>query len=79
MPKGEVLLLGLVEAARRLGVCPGTVKNWANDGEIPVLRDSARRRLFFPHDVEALAERRKARTKKTIRRLLIQPRKPTVR
>jgi DNA-binding transcriptional MerR regulator len=56
---GDVTLLGLVEAARRLGLCPGTVKRYADEDLIPVLRDSARRRLFFPADVEAFAQRRK--------------------
>jgi len=61
---GDVSLLGLVEAARRLGLCPATVKSYADDGAIPMLRDSARRRLFLPQDVEAFAQRRKAEKSK---------------
>ena len=54
----KALLIGCVEASRRLGVCVATVKAWADAGEIPLLRDSARRRLFFASDVDALAKRR---------------------
>lgn len=60
MPAEEPMLLGLVEAARRLGLCAATVKALADCGEIPCVRDSARRRLFFAADVTALAARRKA-------------------
>jgi predicted site-specific integrase-resolvase len=62
---GEVALLGLVEAGRRLGLCAATVKAYADDGTIPMLRDSARRRLFFPADIEAFAQRRKVGNAKT--------------
>ncbi len=44
----DVMLLGLEEAGRRLGLTPATVRYLADAGEIPVIRDSARRRLFFP-------------------------------
>ena len=61
MPKQEeVVLLGLVEASRRLGVCVATLKALADAGEIPCARDSARRRLFFVDDVAAFAKQRKA-------------------
>ena len=59
MAKDVIQLLGCVEAARRLGVCVATVKALADAGEIPVLRDSARRRLFFASDVEAFAKQRR--------------------
>lgn len=58
--KEEITLLGLVEAARRVGVTPGTLKGYADDGKLPTVRDSARRRLFFPSDIEAFARRRRA-------------------
>ena len=61
---GDATLLGLVEAARRLGLCPATVRAYADEGEIPMLRDSARRRLFFSSDIEAFAQRRKAEKSK---------------
>jgi predicted site-specific integrase-resolvase len=59
----EVSVLGLVEASRRLGVCAATLKGYADSGLIPVLRDSARRRLFLSCDIEKFAERRKAEKK----------------
>jgi len=57
---GDVQLLGIVEVSRRLGVCTVTVKEYADEGLIPVVRDNVRRRLFFPADVAAFAQRRKA-------------------
>lgn len=61
MPKQEeVVLLGLVEASRRLRVCVATLKALADAGQIPCARDSARRRLFFAADVAAFAKQRKA-------------------
>lgn len=56
----EVTVLGLVEASRRLGVCPQTLKSYADARLIPVLRDSARRRLFLSCDISAFAAHRKA-------------------
>jgi DNA-binding transcriptional MerR regulator len=55
----EVILLGVWEVARRLDLCPATIKAYADAGLIPHFRDSARRRLFLSCDVEAFAERRK--------------------
>ena len=57
-------LLGLVAAAHRLGLCVATVKAYADEGLIPVLRDSAGRRLFFASDVSELGKRRKAAKEK---------------
>lgn len=60
----ETTLLGLVEVGRRLGLTVETVRYLADMGEIgPVLRDSARRRLFLSCDVEAFAAKRKAAKK----------------
>ena len=60
----EITLVGLVAAARRLDLTVDTVRYLADTGEIgTVLRDTARRRLFFPADIEALARRRKAEKK----------------
>jgi predicted site-specific integrase-resolvase len=73
------MLLGVWEVARRLGVCPNTVKSYSDTGQLPCCRDSARRRLFFSSDVEAFAERRKASEQAGVRKLLIQPRKPAGR
>jgi excisionase family DNA binding protein len=56
----EIRLLGLMEAARRLGLTVDTVRYLADMGAMPVIRDSARRRLFFAADIKALAKRRKA-------------------
>jgi len=55
-----MILLGLVETARRLRLAIGTVRSYADSGKLPSMRDSARRRLFFSSDIEAFAQRRKA-------------------
>ena len=56
----EITLLGLVEAARRLSLTVDTVRYLADTGEIPCMRDSARRRLFFPADISRYHQRRSA-------------------
>ena len=56
----DITLLGLVEAARRLGLSVETVRYLADTQEIPCVRDSARRRLFFPADISGYHQRRSA-------------------
>jgi excisionase family DNA binding protein len=61
------MLLGLGEAARRLGVYPDTLRRWTNNGKVPCVRDSAGRRLISDEDIDKLARERKERTKKGAR------------
>ncbi|RME06439.1 MAG: helix-turn-helix domain-containing protein, partial [Anaerolineae bacterium] len=44
--------LSLSEAAKILGVHPGTVRNWADQGKIPVHRTPGGHRRFLRQEVE---------------------------
>jgi len=56
-PADDLLLPS--EAARILGVSRGTIRNYADYGDIPVTRTVSGRRLFRRSDVEQLAGKRK--------------------
>lgn len=53
----ERSIVGISEAARRLGVHPNTLRKWADDGTIPSLRMPSGHRRF---DVEELARFKEA-------------------
>src|SRR5690348_1661663 len=55
----KAMVLGLEAAAKRLKVSSGYLRGLADKGLLPVLRDSARRRLFFPSDIERFKQQRK--------------------
>jgi excisionase family DNA binding protein len=57
----EVYLLDRREAARRLGVSPGTIDNLRARGELPSVKIGARR-LFHTSDLIAFIGARKAAT-----------------
>ncbi|HEX3542717.1 MAG TPA: helix-turn-helix domain-containing protein [Acidimicrobiales bacterium] len=44
------------EAARRLGVPPRTIQQWARDGKIPCIRTFGGHRRFAAKDLDALTE-----------------------
>jgi predicted site-specific integrase-resolvase len=54
------ILLGSGEAARRIGISVVYLSRLAQDGRINFLQ-SPNGRLYWPHDVQALAERRQAK------------------
>lgn len=57
----EKELLGLLEAALKLGVHTSTVYRWAKSGELPGFQVSAAKLWRFKaEDVEALRKRREA-------------------
>ena len=41
-------------AARRLGVHPGTLRRWENEGRIACIRSGSGQRKFFIKDLDAL-------------------------
>lgn len=47
-------LLTISEAAKRLGVSPGTVRIYADKGTIPVIKLPSGHRRFRPEDVQRL-------------------------
>lgn len=49
-------LIDAREAARRLGVSPSTVRRWAYEGSIPVVRLPSGRMRFRLADIQALLE-----------------------
>lgn len=53
--------LGVSGTARRLEISEPQVRKLADLGILPVIRDSAGRRLFDPKDVERLAKERRGR------------------
>ncbi len=53
------LLLGRLEAARVLGVSPGTIDNLRRNGELPSVKIGTRR-LFDMTDLRRFIEQRKA-------------------
>jgi excisionase family DNA binding protein len=44
------------EAARRLGVPPRTIQQWAKDGKIPCVRTFGGHRRFAARDLDSLGE-----------------------
>jgi excisionase family DNA binding protein len=44
------------EAARRLGVPPRTIQEWARHGKLPCVRTLGGHRRFSAHDIDALEE-----------------------
>lgn len=44
-------LLGISEAARRIGVTTATLTRWDSAGKLRAFRDSARRRLYMAEDI----------------------------
>ena len=50
--------LGLVEAARRLGLSVNHLRYLTNIGALACFRDSASRRCFLPIDIEKFREKR---------------------
>ena len=64
----EVMVLGLEEAAKRLDISSGYLRALADKGLLPVLRDSAKRRLFFPSDIECLRQKRESEARKKVLR-----------
>jgi excisionase family DNA binding protein len=51
--------LSLKQAAKRLGVHPGTLRRWADDGEIPVMLTPGGHRRFAEADIQNFAEQRR--------------------
>ena len=49
------------EAARRLGVPPRTIQEWARDGRLPCIRTLGGHRRFSLRDIDALADQVKKR------------------
>jgi excisionase family DNA binding protein len=47
-------LLTTSEAARRLGLAPGTILRWTKEGKIPSLLTPGKHRRFKSSDVDAL-------------------------
>ena len=56
--QSEITLLGLVAAARELGMSSGHLRTLADQGQLPMLRDAARRRMFLSSDVSAFKQKR---------------------
>lgn len=56
--------LGVKHAAAQLDLSEASVKRLANLGEIPCLRDSSRRRLFDPDEIERVRIARAERNAK---------------
>ncbi len=54
----EIVLLGLVAAARQLDLSVNRLRYLADISELPSLKDSAGRRLFLPSDVAAYKKQR---------------------
>ena len=52
--------LSLGEVAELLGVHPSTVRNWADQGHLPVYRTRGRHRRFKQQDVELWAQSQRA-------------------
>jgi excisionase family DNA binding protein len=53
-------LLGMTDAAARLGIHYLTLRRWCEAGKIPHIRDSAGRRLFEEELIERLVRERRA-------------------
>lgn len=53
------------EAARRLGVPPRTIQEWARHGKLPCIRTLGGHRRFSARDIDALAEQVKKRRVRT--------------
>jgi excisionase family DNA binding protein len=49
-------LLKIGEAARRLNISPATLRNYANDGKVPVITLPGGHRRFKPEDIQRLRE-----------------------
>jgi len=45
-------LINITEAAKRLGVCKKTVRDWTNDGRLPCVRTLGGHRRFRASDIE---------------------------
>lgn len=54
----EAVLLSLSEAGRELGLSIGHLRNLCDEGRLPCFRDSTRRRLLLPIDVQRFKEQR---------------------
>lgn len=50
----QTTLLTISQAAKRLGVSPGTVRTYADKGMIPVIKLPSGHRRFRPEDVQDL-------------------------
>ena len=59
--ESEIILLGLVAAARRLDLSVNRLRYLADTSALPSLKDSAGRRLFLPDDVAAFKRKREAK------------------
>jgi excisionase family DNA binding protein len=58
MTKEPPVLIALTEASRRLGLSLTRIRTLVEEGKLPALKDSARRHLFFPEDIERLRQKR---------------------
>lgn len=66
MPTREVDDMEIVtvsDAARTIGVCTATIRNWVNTGKLNATRTPNGTRLFLLADVERLARERSKRPK----------------
>ncbi|MGH9126733.1 MAG: helix-turn-helix domain-containing protein [Acidimicrobiales bacterium] len=61
------------EAARRLGVPPRTVQEWARHGKLPCIRTLGGHRRFSPSDVDAISEMAKTHRVRTRTRRQVSP------
>jgi excisionase family DNA binding protein len=52
----EVRYLSRGEAARRLGVAPRTIQQWAKDGRIPCIRTFGGHRRFSVEDLDTIGQ-----------------------
>ncbi len=59
----EVVLLGLTEAAKRLQISVVHLRSLCDQGALPSIRDSAKRRLFKPDDVAVFKQQREREKK----------------
>ena len=55
---GSIEWLSLSDAAKRLNVHPATLRRWADEGQIPVMRTPGGHRRFAATDITHLTERR---------------------
>ncbi len=53
----ETIWLSLSEAAQRLNVHPATLRRWADEGQVPVMRTPGRHRRFAASDIDRLTNR----------------------
>lgn len=63
MVMSQIELIGTVEAARLLGIGTATVHRWVESGRLTQLGELGKRgiRVFDRADIEALAEKEKAK------------------